>query len=287
MPAHFAESRLLIERVDRIDSTNSELLRRDSLIASDSGAAAVWLMARHQTSGRGRRQRSWLSSPDACLTASFAREVDSPARLGALSLVAGVAIAETLAGFGVDVRLKWPNDIHLGDGKVPGKAGGILCEARVRGPLTRIVIGCGLNLLRPDTATEIDQSVAGLFDPGRLPDRNRFDAMIGQALLQATDLLLADGFEAFRRRWSDRDMLCSRVILIHHYSGVTTAIARGIDSDGALLVQRGEHPGQLQRVLAEEVSVRPAESAQPAADPAISGAAPSRTGRGAGPLRTG
>ena len=69
------DPRLIVEALDVIDSTNSELLRRDPLLPAGSTAQAVWLVARDQTSGRGRRGRSWLSSPDASLTGSFAREV--------------------------------------------------------------------------------------------------------------------------------------------------------------------------------------------------------------------
>ena len=253
MNASASGSRLLIEQIDRIDSTNSELLRRDPLLAPGSSATALWLVAALQTGGRGRRQRPWASTPDGSLTASFAREVRNPSQLGALSLVAGVAIAEALADFGVDVRLKWPNDLHVAG----GKAGGILCEARARGPFTRLVIGCGLNLLRPDPTVDLGQPVAGLFDGPGVPDRDELAAGIGHALLAASDLLQAQGFDGFRPRWEARDMLRSRGILIHDYNGVREAVARGIDVDGALLIETPARPGEIERVLAEDVSVRP------------------------------
>lgn len=247
-------SRLLIEHVGCVDSTNSELMRREPLLAVESKAAALWLVAARQTAGRGRRQRRWLATPEASLTASFAREVQEVPHLGALSLVAGVAIAETLAGFGVEVRLKWPNDIHVAG----GKAGGILCEARARGPATRIVIGCGLNLTLPAGAIDRDQAVAGLFDRSDWSDRERLCVALGRALLDATDQFLAEGFGAFRQRWRLRDMLQGRAIVIHDYEvagAMTAATARGIDDDGALLVEIG-HSGERRRVFAEEVSVR-------------------------------
>ena len=77
---------LLVETVDELDSTNSELLRRDPLLPPDSGAEAIWLVARRQTAGRGRRQRAWVSREGTSLTASFAREVEGPARLGGLQI---------------------------------------------------------------------------------------------------------------------------------------------------------------------------------------------------------
>jgi BirA family biotin operon repressor/biotin-[acetyl-CoA-carboxylase] ligase len=259
-------ARVRIEEVAEIDSTNSELLRREPLMPAGSEASAILLVARSQTAGRGRRQRAWLSSPAASLTASFAREVRRPSHLGVLSLVAGVAVARALADFGADVRLKWPNDLH-----VPGgKAGGILCEARARGDVTRLVIGCGLNLLAPEDA-DFGQPVAGLFDAGPVPDRGRLCRTLGDALLDATDRLFAEGFEPFRRAWSDRDLLRSRAITIHDRGaegagadassaglGVpdVAGVAIGIDGDGALLVRLGNEGSPVRRLLSEEVSVR-------------------------------
>jgi BirA family biotin operon repressor/biotin-[acetyl-CoA-carboxylase] ligase len=253
MDAIAGDSRLLTEHVARIDSTNSELLRREPLVPPGSAATAVWLVADVQTGGRGRRQRTWKSAPAGSLTASLGYEVRQPGSLGALPLAAGVAVAEALAGFGVAVRLKWPNDLHVAG----GKAGGILCEARARGPATRVVIGCGLNLLAPDPGVDLGQPAAGLFDPPALPDLGRLSAAVGRALLAASAQLHEQGFEGFRQRWDARDLLRSRPILIHDYDGVHAAVAEGIDRDGALLVADDDRPGQLRRLLAEEVSVRP------------------------------
>jgi BirA family biotin operon repressor/biotin-[acetyl-CoA-carboxylase] ligase len=245
-------SRLLVEMVDVVDSTNSELLRREPLLPCGSPADAIWLVANRQTAGRGRRERSWVSTADGSLTGSFAREAGRPLHLGGLSLVAGLAVAQALDGFGVRVRLKWPNDLHVD----VGKAGGILCEARARGDLTRLVIGCGLNLLAPP-AHEVGQPAAGLFAAAARPDRGELVAVIGAALLDATDRLLAEGFEPFRQAWSDRDLLLGRPIVIHDYDGSSAAVARGIDGDGALLVEPEGDPGVIRRIIAEEVSVRP------------------------------
>ena len=179
-----------------VDSTNSELLRREPLLPSGSPAEAIWLVANRQTAGRGRRERSWVSTADGSLTGSFACEAERPLHLGGLSLVAGLAVAQALDAFGVRVRLKWPNDLHVD----AGKAGGILCEARARGDVSRLVIGCGLNLLAPQA--QVGQPAAGLFATAAMPDRSELVLAIGMALLDATDRLLAEGFAPFRQAWS-------------------------------------------------------------------------------------
>ncbi len=245
-------SGLLIEQIEEVDSTNSELLRRDPLLPRGSPARAIWLVANRQTGGRGRRQRAWLSTPAASLTASLALEVPRPSHIGAFPLAAGLAVAQALSRFGSEVSLKWPNDIHVGG----GKAGGILCEARARGGLTRLVVGCGLNLEAP-APDGIDQPAAGLFPAGRQPPRALLLAVLGEALLEASERLLAEGFEPFRAGWEARDLLLGRAVVIHDHGGQTAAVARGIDADGALLVELSGTRQALKRLLAEEVSVRP------------------------------
>jgi len=243
--------RLIVESVAAIDSTNTELLRREPLLPTGSAAGAIWLVAGRQTAGRGRRQRHWISSAEASLTASFAREVERPSHIGALSLVAGVAVAQVLEAFGARVVLKWPNDLYVAG----GKAGGILCEARARGSVTRLVIGCGLNLLAPPESVGV--AAGALFERASLPARVALIQTLGEALLAATDRLLADGFEPFRQAWSTRDMLLGRAVMIHDYGGNSPAVARGIAEDGALLVAFDAEPERLRRLVAEEVSVRP------------------------------
>jgi len=96
----------------------------------------------HQTAGRGRLERKWEAPPGTSLLVSFVLE---PNRL--LSLAAGVAAAEAC---GVDVRLKWPNDLLL-DGK---KLGGILVEATP----SKAICGIGINLKwAPDGASRLDR----------------------------------------------------------------------------------------------------------------------------------
>ena len=96
---------LLIERIDRIGSTSTALLERPALVDDEAAAAlaaagqpvagigAVWLVALHQTGGRGRRGRAWRSDPQASLAASLAIEAALPAEPGALTLVAGATVA--------------------------------------------------------------------------------------------------------------------------------------------------------------------------------------------------
>jgi len=153
--AGLAGSRLYtaVDVVEQTGSTNADLLA-----AARAGAATgKVLVAEQQTAGRGRLDRSWQSRPGAALLFSvLLRPADvPPANRGWLPLLAGVAVASALpATTGVDVGLKWPNDVLAGPGARAsgGKLAGILAEQAG----DAIVIGIGLNV-----SAEQDELPAG------------------------------------------------------------------------------------------------------------------------------
>lgn len=220
-----------------IDSTNSELLRRPT----PAGGTSV-LFAERQTRGRGRRGRAWSSPLAANLYVSFARQfAGGLARLGGLSLVAGVAAAEALRALGHGaVLLKWPNDLVV---RGPGperlrKLGGILVEGggEHAGPV-RAVIGVGLNVRMPRAAA-IDQpwtDLAALQGPPAT--RNGVAAALVAHMLPALDLFDRDGLEPFLARQAALDALAGGPVRVHASDGARDGLACGITADGALRVR--------------------------------------------------
>lgn len=244
-----------------IDSTNSELLRRR---ATKDGKAEI-LMAERQTGGRGRRGRAWASPLAAHLYLSAARGFGGGlARLGGLSLVAGVAVAEALTALGfAGARLKWPNDVVVAGPEGLRKLGGLLIEGSGEhaGP-ARAVIGLGLNVRMPEAAArEIDQpwcDLAGLSaDAARaLPGRNMIAAAVLAHLLPALEVFDAEGLAPFLPRYAALDALAGQAITLHSASATQRGTALGVGEDGALLLRLDD--GREQRVHAGEISVRKA-----------------------------
>lgn len=241
-----------------LDSTNSELLRR----VTPAGGATV-LLAERQTGGRGRRGREWTSPLAAHLYLSLARHFHGGlARLGGLSLVAGIAVAEGLQdlGFG-GVRLKWPNDLVVARGDGLAKLGGVLVESggseRVSGTAdpVRAVIGIGVNVRMPAAfAGRIDQPWLDLRQVAeRLPARNAVAVAVLARLLPALDAFDDAGLEPFLPRYAALDALAGRDIDVHAHDGVHPGLALGIAADGALRVRIA---GRERHVHAGEVSVR-------------------------------
>jgi BirA family transcriptional regulator, biotin operon repressor / biotin---[acetyl-CoA-carboxylase] ligase len=237
-----------------VDSTNTRLLRRPPPVRGCSV-----LLAERQTAGRGRQGRRWASPLAAHLYLSVARRFGGGlARLGGLSLVAGVAAAEALAALGAPVRLKWPNDLVVAD---PGvglrKLGGLLVEGggEHAGPV-RAVIGLGINLRMPAAAAAaIDQpwcDLAGLVEP--LPDRNRLAAALLGQLLPALRRFDAEGLAPFLPRHAAFDALAGREVVVEDGRDRLAGTALGLAADGTLRLRL--ETGRVRAFHAGEVRVR-------------------------------
>jgi BirA family biotin operon repressor/biotin-[acetyl-CoA-carboxylase] ligase len=236
-----------VEVVAETGSTNADLMARAAQLRRPT-----LLIAEHQSAGRGRAGRSWLSAPGDSLTFSLAwKFAGSPQRLLGLPLAVGVALAETLAALDVPVKLKWPNDL-LKDGS---KQAGILIETQgAADGGTWTVIGIGLNLLMPDQLEErIGRSVAAAPWLARM-DRDALVASLLDALAAAMEQFDAAGFAAFRARWDALHAWHGQpVAIVDNGATLQHGVAAGVDDSGRLLLDTDA--GRI-AVLAGDVSLR-------------------------------
>ena len=231
-----AQDTLTLETLTITDSTNERLLA--ALNEGDIHGRA--LLAEHQTAGRGRRGDRWISPPGSGLCMSLAwRFEQPPATFSALSLVVGMAIAESLRALGVSAAmLKWPNDILCNNGKLAG----ILIEMRAEaGGPSRTVIGIGINVqMSAQARALIDQAVMDFTQAsGNGISRNRLAAMLLSALVRILPQFGREGFAPFRDDWSRYDALAGQAVTLALPNRVVAGIARGVDDHGALLIEHG------------------------------------------------
>jgi BirA family biotin operon repressor/biotin-[acetyl-CoA-carboxylase] ligase len=241
--------RIALEVVFETGSTNADLLSRvGALVQPTARVAEV------QTAGKGRAGRRWLSSPGAALTFSLAWHFNGPlSQLVGLPLAVGVAIAETLHGFGVEALLKWPNDV-LKDG---AKLAGILVETSVgRRPEAGCwaIIGIGINISSPD---EVDQAirtpVADFGADASAVDRNLVLAALLDQLATAVRAFEKTGLHSFVDRWNAlHAWRGAGVAILDHGHALHTGRALGIDPQGRLLLQTGS--GEV-AIMAGDVSL--------------------------------
>lgn len=237
-----------IEHVVRCSSTNT-LLRERMGLGATSGSV---LVADEQTAGRGRRGRSWVSTPGYSLTFSLLWKFPIDTNLDGLSLVAGLAVARALEELGLmGVGLKWPNDIWLHGRKL----GGVLVEVLFEAGHTATIIGIGLNLRRAPTWQDtVDQPFATLEDDHIDVARESVLATLLKQLLALLNTYAKSGFAPFLRDWERRNALHRLPVVASSENGQHLGICLGVAKDGALQIQ--DLSGAIILVTSGDVSLR-------------------------------
>ena len=239
-----------LEILDATESTSSLLLAR----AGGEPCGKV-IAAELQWAGRGRRGRPWQCGLGEGLTFSVLWRFErGPAFLAGLSLAVGLALTRALDELGAEgTALKWPNDVMHGPGKLAGTL--IEVQGEMQGP-SAAVIGIGINVrLSDDSRRRIDQPVADVAElAGEAPPRSRVLGVTLAHLARVLSLFESSGFEPFARAWTERHIHRDRpVALTLPDGGTLEGTARGVDTDGALLLQTRSG---MRRVFGGEVSLR-------------------------------
>ncbi|NUW66035.1 bifunctional biotin--[acetyl-CoA-carboxylase] ligase/biotin operon repressor BirA [Cronobacter sakazakii] len=234
-----------------IDSTNQYLLERLSEL--ESGDACI---AEYQQAGRGRRGRKWFSPFGANLYLSmYWRLEQGPAAAIGLSLVIGIVMAEVLHELGAaQVRVKWPNDLYLHDRKLAG----ILVELTGKtGDAAQIVIGAGINLAMRQVESDIvNQGWINLQEAGIKVDRNELAVRLIEKLRASLREFEQEGLAPFLSRWEKLDNFIHRQVKLIIGDREIYGISRGIDNQGALLLEQN---GVIKPWMGGEISLRSAE----------------------------
>jgi BirA family biotin operon repressor/biotin-[acetyl-CoA-carboxylase] ligase len=244
-----------IEHFETIGSTNGYLLGREPPAPGRFRAA----LAEYQEAGRGRQGRRWNMPAGTGIALSVAWQFSrAPAGLTALGLAVGAVARRAIHdAVGIDAGLKWPNDLML-DG---GKLGGILVEV---GPQAagacHVVAGIGLNVAVPaellavlgDARLPARNLAAAL--RGAAVDRSRLAAALIERLSELFAGFAASGFAPWRDEWLAAHVLANRQVELRTTRAVVVGAVRGIDADGALLIE--DDRGLRHRILSGDVTVR-------------------------------
>ena len=241
-------------------SSNDEIM---ALARQSADLAHKALCVAHfQTKGRGRQGRSWVNRQGECLMFSLGWTFDKPQyELGSLALVVALACRRALADIGLDVNIKWPNDLVVANDKLAG----ILIEtARVENK-TVAIIGIGINFVLPKEV-ENATSVQALFQTASKQGVS-VKTLLNAVLTQLDALLneyAQNGFASCVGEYNAANRDTDRpVLLLQEGRVVHEGVVKGVDAQGALRLQtdKGE-----KTIVSGEISLRPDNRpAQPAA----------------------
>ena len=241
-------------------SSNDEIM---ALARQSADLAHKALCVAHfQTKGRGRQGRNWVNRQGECLMFSLGWTFNKPQyELGSLALVVALACRRALADIGLDVNIKWPNDLVVANDKLAG----ILIEtARVENK-TVAIIGIGINFVLPKEV-ENATSVQALFQTASKQGVSVKTLL--NAVLAQLDALLSEyaqnGFASCVGEYDAANRDTNRpVLLLQEGRIVHEGVVKGVDAQGALrlLTDKGE-----KTIVSGEISLRPDNRpAQPAA----------------------
>jgi len=222
--------------LDTVGSTNAEALAR----ATAGEAGPLWIVARQQSAGHGRRGRTWVSEPGNLYASLLLNDPAPPAVVPGICFVAALAlhdaILDTAHGLApAQLRLKWPNDLLLNGRKVSG----ILIENSFsQQGLAFSVAGIGLNVERgsfPEALGTKATSLAG--ETGKKMDRTK----LLRRLLTEIDGLYADvrsrRFDRILDEWNSRCTMFGKDITVLQHDHQVNGSAVGLSSEGGLILQ--------------------------------------------------
>lgn len=238
-----------ILRFDSIDSTNLEAVRQAKAGASEG----LCVIAREQTRGKGRLDRSWFSPKDAGLyfTVILRPQIEMNS-WPLLTLMAALAVSDALMkACHLRTDIKWPNDICANDRKLCG----ILAETVESKEGLAAIVGIGINLkstaLSPelsDVATSVESAT------GCEPDAASVVLELTKAIGERYSFLHEPGgAEHMIREWcANSSYAAGRRVQVTHSSGKFEGTTRGLESDGALRVETKD--GKIRTVRAGDVT---------------------------------
>ena len=200
-------------------------------LAEHGAPSGTVVVAEEQTAGRGSRGRAWHSPPGGLWLALIAR-AHPDLGLEVLSLRMGIVVAEAIESVSAAtrVRLKWPNDLYVGERKV----GGILCESRWQGSaLQWVAVGIGVNVENPVPAAVADRA-------GRLADAD--PALELRALLAPVATRCVGALDGGRSLQEAELVAFAGRDYLHHRAlrEPVPGVAQGIDAAGALLIRQAD-----------------------------------------------
>jgi BirA family biotin operon repressor/biotin-[acetyl-CoA-carboxylase] ligase len=233
-----------------IGSTNTYARR----LAEQGAREGELVIADSQTDGRGRLGRHWLSPPHVNLYISFVlRPKLPPARAPQITLMAAVALVETLHSFlPVPPAIKWPNDIIVNGKKLAGILTEVNCGAE---SVEFVILGIGVNVnypvdLMPEEIRQRATSV--LVECKTKVSREDLLWRLIHDLDRCYGEIEESGFAPLAPRWETYFGWRGQRVRVELLDQVVFGIAKGIDHDGALLLE--DDRGRLQRVIAGDVT---------------------------------
>ncbi len=234
--------------LDSVGSTNDEA--RALAEAGAPHGTIVW--AGRQTAGRGRRNRDWVSPAGNLYCSAVLRPGCTAAVAGQLAFAVALALGEAVLRLapGLDIRLKWPNDVLVGRRKTAG----ILLESSVAadGSIDFIIAGTGVNLVSAPSGTAFPATSLTVEGAGGIAPRDLLEAY-AEGLDRWLGRWQEDGFVPVRQAWLDRAFGLGEQITMTLDRETLSGRFADLAASGALVLETAD--GRSRLVTAGDVMI--------------------------------
>ena len=236
---------------DELESTNV----RAKELARQGGVHGQVVLARRQSSGRGRLQRQWESPRGGLWMSVVLRPSLSLADASKITLAASVAIVDAFEElYSLRIGIKWPNDLVFNGLKIAGILGEVVGEWNT---VQTLILGIGINVNFPRERLSPLLNATTLFEILKDDvDLNILAATILKHLEKQIISLEKKAFEDLRVRWLERAVSLGEEVRILRGDQVIQGIFKGITIDGALLLETQD---EVKSFSAGEVQLRSKE----------------------------
>ena len=228
------------EILNVIDSTNNYIMENSDKFKNKGD----FCVAEFQSAGRGRRGNLWYSPFASGINLSvfwkFDRFVENHNRI---SLVVGISVAQVIKSFGIDIKLKWPNDLFVSGQKL----GGILVDAKgVFDDEIKLIIGIGINVTTSSNAYYLKQN--NISQPWTDLISHLSNGFVNRnELIKDLVNTLEKNFKSFEKdefklseNWLKFDYLVDTVVNFQHKNKIHMGVFKGVDDYGKVMIQHSK-----------------------------------------------
>jgi len=209
-------------------------------LAENDAPEGTLVLAEQQTSGRGRRGRQWLSPYGSSVSMSLILRPSLPLQFAPqMTLVAAVALCRGLRELtGLDIGIKWPNDLLINGKKISG----ILMESTAEDERVRYIIagiGIGVNLQESDYSDELRRVATSLsLEMGQQLNRSDVIAAFITHFAELYTLYLSEGFSPIISLWEALSVTLHKQTVLTTAEGIVEGTPIGLCDSGALSVRK-------------------------------------------------
>ncbi|AOZ91316.1 biotin--[acetyl-CoA-carboxylase] ligase [Paenibacillus crassostreae] len=241
-----------VEVIKTTFSTQEDARRR----AEQGAAEGTLIIAEEQTGGKGRLGRKWFSPYGKGIWMSLILRPQQPLKFASqLTLLTGVAVCRAIRQVtGLEVGIKWPNDILIQKRKICG----ILLESAIEDNVMRYCIagiGISVNVDDNDYPDELKTIATSLkIESGSTVNRTLLIAAVMEEFETLYQIYQQKGFRPIINLWEALSLNLNEEVIVHSHQGIQEGIAVGLDSSGALLVDMGM--GEIKPVISGDVKLK-------------------------------